>query len=503
MNKKITAAIASFAMLACTLSGCATKSPAAKVEKLRNDNYYISEKVQPLEYNTLSFNYLGGKDVMPIGGFYGPYASGGSIDGYKFPQLIDEKYYKLISEAGLNMIVYSADYNKSNVRRSLELGGKYGIGQFANCSLVDVISGRLDKTKGETLDDAYHKGDPLPFTEQDLYNEIKDLLEFDSLLGIRGADEPFWYQLDGLAEVSKMITDIGYGDTRMYVNALGYGGGDLTYGGWEENITQEQYFEKLFTDVKLPFLSATGYFYTQKDTPDKDLSIMFPTLSSIRSLANKYGVPMWRMLQAGGQWNDEAVEKESVDYYPNEGELLFDVNIALCYGCKAIQYFPLISPLHFAYAPDGTYDFNRNGLISAAGSINEWYYYAQKANKQIAAIDHVLMNSANAGMIVHGANANELARTADEGRDELIRDGKFRQLTSVSGDDCFVGCFDYLGGTALYVVNYSRKSKANVTLNFDKTYGYEVIQRAVSAEVAAKNLPLTLEAGEGVLVVLK
>ena len=228
MNKKITAAIASFAMLACTLSGCATKSPAAKVEKLRNDNYYISEKVQPLEYNTLSFNYLGGKDVMPIGGFYGPYASGGSIDGYKFPQLIDEKYYKLISEAGLNMIVYSADYNKSNVRRSLELGGKYGIGQFANCSLVDVISGRLDKTKGETLDDAYHKGDPLPFTEQDLYNEIKDLLEFDSLLGIRGADEPFWYQLDGLAEVSKMITDIGYGDTRMYVNALGSGGGDLT-----------------------------------------------------------------------------------------------------------------------------------------------------------------------------------------------------------------------------------------------------------------------------------
>ena len=151
---------------------------------------------------------------------------------------------------------------------------------------------------------------------------------------------------------------------------------------------------------------------------------------------------------------------------------MFDVNIALCYGCKAIQYFPLISPLHFAYAPDGTYDFNRNGLISAAGSVNEWYYYVQKANRQIKAIDHILMNSANIGLIVHG-------------------------------DDCFVGCFDYLGGTALYVVNYSRKEKAEVTLGFDKRYGYEVIQRAVSTEVAGKNLPLTLEAGEGVLVVLK
>ena len=52
-------------------------------------------------------------------------------------------------------------------------------------------------------------------------------------------------------------------------------------------------------------------------------------------------------------------------------------------------------------------------------------------------------------------------------------------------------------------MNYSRKDKAHVTLNFNKKYGYEVIQRAVSTEVAAKNLPLTLEAGEGVLVVVK
>lgn len=500
MNKRLTACVASVAISVCALSGCSTGS-SSKLEPLGNDNYYITEKTEPVSYASLSFDYLGGADVMPLGGFYGPYNSGGSIDGYQFPQLVSDKYYKLIADAGINMIVYSADVQKASVMRSLELGGKYGIGQFANCSLVDILAGRLGQ--GETLADAYHKGDALPFTAEEFYDEIKDLLAYDSLLGICGADEPFWYQLDGLAEVSKMISDIGYGDTQMYVNALGYGGGDLTYGGWLENITQEQYFEKLFSDVKMPFLSATGYFYTRKDTPDKDLSIMFPTLSSIRSLAQEYDVPMWRMLQAGGQWNDEAVEKESVDYYPNEGELLFDVNIALCYGCKAIQYFPLISPLHFAYAPDGTYDFNHNGLISAAGSVNEWYYYVQKANRQIKAIDHILMNSANIGLIVHGDKANELAMTSGEDRDELIRDGKFRQLAKITGDDCFVGCFDYLGGTALYVVNYSRKEKAEVTLGFDKRYGYEVIQRAVSTEVAGKNLPLTLEAGEGVLVVLK
>ncbi len=497
MNKRLISCIAAATLIGCTLAGCSSKG----VEPLKNDNYYITEKGEPAEYATLYFDYLGGADVMPVGGFYGPYNSGGSIDGYQFPQLVDEKYYKLISEAGINMIVYSADVQEASVMRSLELGEKYGIGQFANVAIVDKLVKRLGD--GETLADAFHKGDPLPFDTKDLYDAAKKLFSYDSLLGIRGTDEPFWYQLDGLSEVGRMVREIGRGDMQMYVNALGYGGGDLTYGGYRENITQEQYFEKIFTDVKVPFLSATGYFYTQKDTPDGDLSIMFPTLSSIRSLSQKYNVPMWRMLQAGGQWNDEAIEKESVDYYPNEGELLFDVNIALCYGCKAIQYFPLISPLHFAYAPDGTYDFNRNGLISAVGTLNEWYYYAQKANKQIQAIDHVLMNSANIGMIVHGDKANALARTTDEGRDELIREGKFRELTSVSGDDCFVGCFDYLGGTALYAVNYSRKTKANVTLNFEKKYGYEVIQRAVSTEAAGKNLPLTLEAGEGVLIVLK
>ncbi len=497
MKKRLISCIAAFAVFGATFAGCSS----VKVEPLKNDNYYITEKGEPAKYATLSFDYLGGADVMPIGGFYGPYNSGGSIDGYQFPQLVDDKYFSLIADAGLNMIVYSADVQEASVMRSLELGEKYGIGQFANVAIVDTLVRRLRDE--EPLSKAYRKGDPLPFDTRELYESAKRLFSYDSLLGIRGTDEPFWYQLDGLAEVSRMVREIGRGDMQMYVNALGYGGGDLTYGGWRENITQEQYFEKIFSDVKVPFLSSTGYFYTQKDTPDKDLSIMFPTLSSVRSLAQKNNIPLWRMLQAGGQWNDESIEKESVDYYPNEGELLFDVNIALCYGCKAIQYFPLISPLHFAYAPDGTYDFNRNGLISAVGSVTEWYYYAQKANKQIKAIDHVLMNSANIGLIVHGEKANALARTTDENREELIRDGKFRQLTSVSGDDCFVGCFDYLGGTALYVVNYSRKEKANVTLNFDKKYGYEVIQRAVSSEVAATKLPLTLEAGEGVLVVLK
>ena len=497
MNKKVISALLACSVLACA-SGCGGGSSADTLKKLENGNYYISEKGEALSYSTLSFDFLGGSDVMPIGGFYGPYNSGGTINGLQIPQILTDEYFELISDAGLNMIVYAKDESPELVEKSLALGEKYGIGYFANISQVTEFCGRQsDKSK------RYTEGGKMPFGEAEMESWLKNLVSYDSLLGIKGADEPFWYQLDALKATYDVLRGIDYGNLKMYVNSLGYGGGDLTYGGFEIDISQQEYFDKIYSEIKIPFLSATGYFYTQKDTPDSELSVMFTELSQLRSLAASYDVPLWRMLQAGGQWNDGAVDLDSVDPYPDEGELLFDVNIALCYGCKAIQYFPLVQPVHFAYATGGEYDFDRNGLISAAGNLTRWYYYAQKANKQIKAIDHVLMNSANVGLIVHGSKANLLADTQANNRDELIRGESFRQLKSVSGDDCFIGCFDYLGGTALYVVNYSRKDKAEVTLNFDNRYGYEVIQRAVSSEVSGKNLPLTLEAGEGVLVVLK
>ena len=79
----------------------------------------------------------------------------------------------------------------------------------------------------------------------------------------------------------------------------------------------------------------------------------------------------------------------------------------------------------------------------------------------------------------------------------------YRELTSISGGDCVVGCFDYKGGTALYVVNYNRKEKADITLHFDRDdYRYTVTQRAESVDVVGNAVPLRLDAGEGALIVL-
>ena len=113
------------------------------------------------------------------------------------------------------------------------------------------------------------------------------------------------------------------------------------------------------------------------------------------------------------------------------------------------------------------------------------------------------MHSSSEKILVHGDKAIDAIITAGKPTDDIVAAGDYRQLKSVSGDDAIVGCFNYKGKTALYVVNYSRTAKANVNLSFDKNnYRYTVIQRGETADVVGGQIPLTLDAGEGALIVL-
>ena len=113
------------------------------------------------------------------------------------------------------------------------------------------------------------------------------------------------------------------------------------------------------------------------------------------------------------------------------------------------------------------------------------------------------MNSATCGVIVHGDNANKVIVKNGEKGSTIISSQRFRQLVGIDGGDCVVGYFDYKGGTAFYVVNFSRTEKTDVVLRFDKgDYLYEVIQRANSGKFVGSYVPLRLDAGEGALIVL-
>lgn len=472
-------------------------------------SYTETVKGTPKPFTALTFEYLGGSDVMPIGGFYGPYASGGSLDGNERADLLSNDVFKAIADAGVNMIVYGKDMwmgedGGDTANLVLDRCEENGIGYFMQSEWIENQLG--GKTEPYAVDKMALKTTAGKETLQRILDKMTGNGTRKCVLGIHAKDEPFVHEINNL-EVLKDVfynkIDNNYGLT-LFGNSLGRWSGKSTLFNTTAAITYDEYLEKFFSKSAFQMFSATQYPFSSANTSEASLTkYLFDNLAFYRELALEQNIPHWRMLQAGGQWNDAAAWIPSVEPYQNEAELLFDVNMSLAYGVKAIQYFTLVQPLHFAYATGETYDYERNGLIGANGNITRWYYYAQRANRQIQAIDEYLMNSASVGVIVHGSTARKFIVENGEPNDTVFKENKYKELTGIQGDDCVIGCFDYKGGTALYVVNYSRLKKADVLLKFSDKYRYTVIQRADVADVVGTNIPLTLDMGEGALIVLR
>lgn len=512
MSKKSLSISLALLIAACCLTGCKKQDTASTKNVVLYENgmsYTESATRETKPVYALTYEIMGGEDVMPIGGFYVPYASGGSDDGNDKPDLLTDYYFQALADCGINMFFYSPDrWNKGGANTSLntalDLCEKYGIGYYIDTYWVSSQMGtRAEKYPTEDMIMSTESGKQ-EFVE--LINEITKNGSRKSVIGIMGIDEPFTEQLANLG----VLHDVFYSlenttGLDIFINSIGYWAGENNFWGYSEPIAFASYMERYFDIVKPAMLSVTQYPFTSVNTPETTVvSLLNDMLSVYRKLANDNGVPFWRMLQAGGQWNDSAEWIESEDPYPSEGELLYDVNSSLAYGAKAINYFPLVQPYYFAQATGGTYDFeNRNGLIGADGNLTRWYYYAKRANTQIKAIDEYLMHATNEGVIIHGDSAYNAIVTNGKSGDEIIKTESFEQLKKIAGDDCVVGCFNYKGKTALYVVNYNRKAKANISLAFDDdNYKYTVVQRGKSADVVGGRIPLTLDAGEGALIVL-
>ena len=176
--------------------------------------------------------------------------------------------------------------------------------------------------------------------------------------------------------------------------------------------------------------------------------------------------------------------------------------------CKGCYVLPLIQPHYFALTEGGTLDYKRNGLIAEDGSINSWFGYAKQVNTQIAAVDEVLMNATNKGVIPVGTYAkNNITSSLNNLGDTNLVLSNYGKLSSVSTTGTtygvVVGCFDYNGKTALYVVNYDVNSARDITLTFSESVTADVTINGSVAEKSGSSMTLSLGAGEGALVVLK
>ena len=470
---------------------------------IRGDVTKKDEVLSQYHTDAVSYEYLGGKDVMPIGGFYGPYDLDTVTDGM----------FQLIKESGVNLITYTpanAETGESDLQRALVLAEKYGIGVFVSDDGLNVI--QKDANGNVT-------GQTTVTSAEDLAEHMAAYSNYDSFLGINVVDEPkgandwsketnkddadtYYKRYNYYRDLAKAI--LPYTNITSYINMHGSQAMDKG--------TYATYVNEIANDVDVLSFDTYLYFEQSAYTQLTRLSAYLESLDTVRQASLDSGKPFWSYVQAGTDYRDDSSDAATKGYY-TEADTLWIVNTSLAFGAKGISYFPLLQPKHFSLAPNGSHDYDRNGIIGANNETTRYYAMVQKANKQIAAIDDVLMNAMNKGVIVTGTAKSNI-NTAALGRNHTftgilsqVNNGQYtdmlRNVTTSANAGAMVGVFDYQGYDAYYVVNYSRTASQNITLNLNTEAKYRVIADAVTTTGNASDITLNIPAGAGVLVVME
>ena len=461
-------------LLAVGTAGCATTGSSEELKKVDP-----SQKGTPEAFARMFMRGLDANE-MPIGGFIGPtdYYTG---NGYGLPSLITDKVFASLNECGLNFITDTKIDLTTQAEKAetvLNLADKYGISWFMPHTSIFNIS---RTGSGSVIAGANELG-----------AELKRLADaHPRFAGLYGMDEPsnvayadIKTSWDTFKE-ARTIAGNAYSDLSVYYNLYP----PCPNIGTDENGKTIGYQEYLDGYV------ATGAEYMMFDSypfvgmEGEVAGSWLNLLGQINRTSKAGNMPWVGYIQCGGHYDLHEGHRVI-----NENELNYDVQTMLALGAKGVSYFPGVMPPEWSALPEE--DSQDNSLIDKYGNKTPYWFYAQKINKQIKAVDEVLMNSAHVGVILAGKGA-----CAYSGTDKV---DTFRQLTAVAGDPALIGCFDYKGGTALYVVNNSLEiHRGEIRLTFDREYEYEVIQRGVSCPIVTNEFTLTLEAGEGALVVIK
>lgn len=461
------------------VSGCASGAEENKVAE-----------VVPMEKEAVcksSLDIIGGDDVMKIAGYLGFNMTWYSADGNMFDDYVTEEYAQDIAAAGINAVAYSDfDYatNPDMVIKGLQLAEKYNLGYYVFDSYV----------KNMCEDDEIDL--------EKLANRLAEYCDYKSFAGVFIEDEPnsetFMPELG-----EKYISKYTKLCDALQTLGISYHNGILPCYETDKVGEAERYeaYIQEYMEGFHPEILGYDYYPFDPMANEEPLNLKehFWNLDLIREYGLKNNLPIEATISAGGQWNDAMERFDSVEYFPNEGQFDWLFNTYLAFGVKAFSVFPLVQPTHFAYAKSTEWDFERNSIFGAMGNKNRWYYYLQDITGHIRAIDGILMNCVSKGVIASGEEALEDMQNT---RSSLIESGKFQELQSVTGN-AMVGCFNYNGKTALYVVNYDMEYAQKVTLEFNTSHNMAMTQEAETSYVRGKTLTLDLAAGEGVLLVIE
>ncbi len=465
------ALLLSFSFAACGLPASSGYSPADSVSDSAGAHSSPSSSGQTEEEKENEWQNKGGyayvyypqfgRDVMPIGAWCAPPSPYGSYT----ENHVTLENYAVLAQSGINS-VYGL-YEQAQDRPSVVLDA---LDFCEECNVVYLVRDTRILAVGQ---------------EPELLEYFEAYMKKPAYGGNLIVDEPGTKQFSSLAALGKVWKEQPATKNKlMYANMLpSYASENQLIngaGGGSENgkISYTEYIDDYLARVKPPMFSFDFYPFNGNNTDFQ--RGYFQQIYDVKTRVEKVGIPFWTFAQIG------YFDGENTRRMP-ESELLWQINTALACGAKGIQYFNYWQP----YEIPG----NNNAFVDKEGNKVYLYDYGVRANRQIAAVDEVLMKSANMGVIQVGNSPDEIPAGA--------KITSFRSLTEATGGDALVGCFDFRGKTAFYIAANALTKNCTATLRFSETVKAKITVDAVTREETGESLNISLEAGNGALVVLE
>ena len=340
---------------------------------------------------------------------------------------IDEQY-KMIAEAGFTMATTPIGvFSKEHIVKLCEAAEKYGVKQLVWDTELNNILVNSSLTDEEAV--------------VMLKRAAVDYSEYDSFYGNMITDEPNASEFDKLAAAAKRYK-AAFPDKMFYLNLFPIYATSLQTGC-------EEYTEylKKYESIGLDYVCYDNYPLKKGSGNSTVLKDDF--LYNMQLCNNMSGSPdVWSFLQAMGFGAMKEPDCEE--------DLRLQLNCALAYGQKAIQWFCYFSPSY-----GGTENFTP-AIIALDGTPTAKYDYVKAVNNEIAAWGDVYMRfSWKKAMTFIGSENQKGSNSAFNYYETDNSHPRIKKFASSA--DAIVGVFgDTDGRDGFMIVNYDLPSSENV-----------------------------------------
>lgn len=418
-----------------------------------------------------------GEDVMPIVGYVEPLLTGSTYT------VSLETSMKEFAQSGCN-IMNAVNYTIADkITKSL----------VAEAEKNDVMM--LLKWNGLSTLPTYADVEEAKLR---LTNDLAEIAAYKSYAGLHVADEPGWLTWTGETATfpkAHEIFNMVHNSKLFYINLLpmyspawSFTNGAIG-GNAAGSLDYDYYYASYVENVK-PKVFIYDYYPLEGAFPGLKTQ-HFEQLTLSKKYADGADIPFWPFIQVS-DWGGS----RDATY----AEIAWQVNTALCFGAKGMQYFTYNTPQGKNWS---------NAMIAPDGSKNSSYYSVQKVNAHIAGVDEWLLNSKLNAVVQCGITPN------GEKISETLLTKSYKSLASTEGVASLVGCMEYYAGNngydgrtaptgeeLYYVVNDTITTGGNVTLRFTKEVRGRYSYNGKSYAFSGNSLTLNLQAGEAAAVKL-